>query len=93
MTGGGRNDTDTGRRDDGARRGRWDDVRRGGRVAFHLVIAVATIAVCVAGEAVGNLIFRRGDHLGDRVADAALFGFVAGNLLAWWIWRREDAKA
>lgn len=75
-----------------APRADWASVRSGGRVAFHAVITTATILFCVGGEIAGNLIFRRGAHLGDQMLNAAIFGFLAGNLLAWWVWKKEDAK-
>lgn len=78
--------------DGGRRRGDWAKVRSGGRVAFHTVITLATIAFSVGGEVAGNLIFRKGHHLADQAFNAAIFGFLAGNLLAWWLWKKEDAK-
>src|SRR6185295_19979959 len=65
-------------KDDAARRNRdaWEKVRSGGRLAFHVVLTVVTMAVCVGGEAAGNLLFHGGADLADRALNAAIFGFV-----------------
>ena len=74
-------------------KGDWNEVRRGGRLAFHLLVTGAAIVVCVVAEALGNLAFRGGHDLGGQVFNAALFGLLAGNLLAWWLWVKQDAQS
>ena len=74
-------------------KGDWNEVRRGGRLAFQLLVTGAVIVVCVIAEALGNLAFRGGHDIGARVFNAALFGLVVGNLLAWWLWVKQDAES
>jgi len=73
--------------------GDWKKVRKGGRLSFHLLITGAAIVVCVVAEALGNLTFRGGVGLGRKSIDAALFGLLAGNLLALWLWTKQDAES
>jgi len=68
----------------------WEEVRREGRWTFHIVVTLATTAVCVVGEAIGNLAFRRGHRLFDGLVDAAIFGVLAGTFLAWWLWKKQE---
>lgn len=71
---------------------RWGVVRRGGRAVFHLIVTTATVLVCVVGESIGNLAFRGGHDLLSQAVDAAVFGVLAGNLLAWWLWARQESR-
>lgn len=73
-------------------RAKWEEVRRGGRLVFHVVVTLAATAVCVVGEVAGNLAFRKGHDLGGRAIAAAVFGVLAGNLLAVWLWARQTSK-
>jgi hypothetical protein len=65
--------------------GDWKKVKAGGRLFFHVAVTVAAIVVCVVGEVLGNLLFRGGAGLGRQSIDAAIFGLLAGNLLALWL--------
>lgn len=62
-------------------------------VPLFLVVTAATTAVCVAGEAAGNLIFRGGEGLSGQLTGAAVFGVCAGGILSVWLWmgRRRGA--
>jgi hypothetical protein len=77
----------------GGGKGDWKKVRKGGRLAFHGLVTGASIVVCVVAEALGNLTFRGGVGLGRQTIDAALFGLLAGNLLALWLWTKQDAES
>lgn len=78
---------------DRAERAAWGEVRRGGRLAFHVLFTVLTVVVWVGGEVAGNLLFRSGTIRVADLTDDVIAATLLGNGLAWLFWRRGDARS